>query len=289
MLAPDVLAFGPAGIPRSSAGRATEDGVMRVAEMGLDAMEIEFVRGVRMGLDAANRVREVASSARVLLTVHAPYYVNLLSDDAAKVDASIGRILESARVGAAAGAWSVVFHPGYYGKFTPEGAVERVRGYLASISRTLRDEGIEIWVRPETMGGLAEVGDLDEMIAASIGIDGVLPCLDLAHVYARSLGSVNSGEAFRDIMSRIEGRLGRDAIDNMHVHISGMEYGPRGERRHLPLEESAFRWRDALDAMGEFDPRGAVICESPLLEDDAVLLRDHYREVRRRRARAARG
>ncbi|MGC8613545.1 MAG: TIM barrel protein [Conexivisphaera sp.] len=279
---PGRLAFGPAGVPRSTVGRTTEDGVRRVAEMGLDAMEIEFVRGVRMGVDSARRVGEVAASSGVLLTVHAPYYVNLLSEDGGKVEASIRRIVESARAGSAAGAWSVVFHAGYYGKLGSGEAVELARERLRAVTRELRDEGIEIWARPEVMGGLAELGDLDEVMAMVEGIDGALPCVDFAHLYARSLGSVNSREAFRDVLSRIEGRLGSEAIENLHAHVSGMEYGPRGERRHLPLEESEFRWRDLMDALREFDPRGAVICESPLLEDDAVLLRDRYRGASRR-------
>ncbi len=279
---PDRLAFGPAGVPRSSAGRSTEDGVRRVIEMGLDAMEIEFVRGVKMGEEAARRVREAAESGGVLLTVHAPYYVNLLSEDEDKVKASMNRIIESARVGSAAGAWSVVFHPGYYGKLDPKEAAGLARRRLTEVLRALKDEGVDIWVRPEVMGGLAELGDLEEVMAMVEGLDNALPCIDFAHLYARSLGSVNSKEAFRDVLSRVEGRLGREAIENMHIHVSGMEYGPRGERRHLPLEESEFRWRDLMDVLREFKPRGALICESPLLEDDAVLLRDYYRGVRRR-------
>ncbi|MGC8969796.1 MAG: TIM barrel protein [Conexivisphaera sp.] len=285
---PDSLRFGPAGVPRSSHRASTEEGILRVAELGLGAMEVEFVRGVRMSAEAAGRVRDAASSSGILLTVHAPYYVNLLSDDEAKVRASVDRILESARVGAAAGAWSVAFHPGYYGKLDSATAVARVRELLSEVTRRLRDEGIDVWVRPETMGGLAEVGSVDEVLDIVEGVDGSLPCLDFAHIYARSLGSVNSRDAVRELLARIESRLGREAFVNFHAHISGMEYGPRGERRHLPLEESEFRWRDALSALREFNPRGAIICESPLLEDDALLMKKYYEGLGRRRARGAR-
>jgi len=285
---PDSLRFGPAGIPISSPRRTAEDGVIRVAEMGLGAMELEFVRGVRMSAEAAARVREAAGSRDVLLTVHAPYYVNLLSDDPGKVEASITRIMESARVGASAGAWSVVFHAGYYGGLGPADAVRRVRESLLKVTRALGDEGVRIWIRPETMGGLAEVGDLAEVIDVVDGIEGALPCLDFAHMYARSLGSMNSRDAFREALALLERRLGREALDNFHAHMSGMEYGPRGERRHLPLEESEFRWREALDALREFGPRGALISESPLLEEDALLMMKHYRGGRRGRRGARR-
>ena len=279
MFKPRKLCFGPAGIPRSTKGKGTPSGVLRVAELGLDAMEIEFVRGVRLSKGTAEETRRAAEENDVLLTVHAPYYINLLSKDRTKVEASMGRILDSARVGSMAGAWSVIFHPGYYGKLGEGEAIRRVKEGLKSISSTLRDEGVEVWIRPETMGGLAEFGDLDEVLEAIEGLDMVLPGLDFAHLYARSLGEFNGLDEFRGALERIEERLGKEALLNMHIHVSGMEYGPRGEKRHLPLEESEFKWRDVMKALKEFNVRGAVINESPTLEDDAILLKEEYSRI----------
>ena len=260
--------------------------MLRVAELGLDAMEIEFVRGVRMSDEVAEETRKAAEEKGIWLTVHAPYYVNLLSGDESKVEASIARILDSARAGFKAGAWSVVFHPGYYGKSDASSSVPRVHAALERIVNTLMDEGVEIWIRPETMGGLAEFGGLEEVLDAVSGLDMTLPAIDFAHLYARSHGEFNSAGKFREALEEVEARLGAAAIKNMHIHISGMEYGPRGEKKHLPLEESGFRWRDVIRVLAEFKARGVVINESPTQEDDALLLKKEYSSVTRRKTRA---
>ncbi len=288
MRRPVKLHIGPAGIPLSAKKRSTPEGVRRVAELGLDAMEIEFVRGVRMSDKLAEETRRAAEEAGVLLSAHAPYYINLLSNDPAKVEASIRRILDTARAGFKAGAWSVVFHPGYYGKLSAEEGVRRVREALKKIVNTLRDEGIEIWVRPETMGGLAEIGSLEETIDIVDGIDNALVAVDFAHLYARSRGEFNTFERYCEALELIEKRLGKEALRNMHIHISGMEYGERGERKHLNLHESGFRWEEVLRALKEFNVKGILICESPSLEYDALKIKEAWlrlsKSSRRRRS-----
>ncbi len=285
---PSKLHIGPAGIPHSTKKRSTPEGVRRVAELGLDGMEIEFVRGVRMSDELAEETRKAAEELGVLLSVHAPYYVNLLSKDPAKVEASIKRILNSARAGFKAGAWSVVFHPGYYGKLPSEEGVRRVREAIKRITRQLQDEGIEIWVRPETMGGLAEIGSLEEVLDMVDGIDYASIALDFAHLYARSLGSFNRYEEFSKALELIEKRLGSDALRNMHIHISGMEFGSRGERRHLNLHESELKWSEVLRALNDFRVKGILICESPSLEDDALRIKELWHSLIRSKPRPRR-
>ncbi len=273
------LYIGPAGIPLTAKKRSTPEGVRTVAELGLDAMEIEFVRGVKMSKELAAKTREAAIEEGVKLTVHAPYYINLLSPDESKVKASIERILSSARVGYMAGAWSVVFHPGYYGKLSSREGVARVRDALKVILKTLQNEGVDIWVRPETMGGLAEFGSLEELLEVVDGLEGASITVDFAHLYARSLGKFNSYDEFAAALEAIEDKLGTEALKAMHIHISGMEYGPKGERRHLPLEESDFRWREVLKALKDYNVSGVMICESPILEKDALLLKDEMQKL----------
>lgn len=269
----DRLRVGTAGIPHAAKKRSTLEGVRVAAELGLDAMEIEFVRGVRMRAEVAEQVREVAREVDVVLTVHAPYYVNLFSSDPAKVEASVRRVLDAARVGYRAGAWSVVFHPGYYGKLSSEEAVAGLREWLKKITGTLLDEGVDIWVRPEVMGGLAEVGALEEVLEAVAGVENAAPCIDFAHLYARSLGKINGYEEFRWVLGAVEDRLGSDYLRAMHIHVSGMEYGPRGERRHLNFDESELDWQNLVRVLKEFGVKGVIICESPNLEGDALKIK----------------
>ncbi len=268
------LYVGPAGIPLSAKKRSTPEGIKEVASLGLDAMEIEFVRGVKMSDELALKTREAAEEEKVKLTVHAPYYINLLSNDETKVKASIERILASARVGYKAGAWSVVFHPGYYGKLNSEEGIKKVRVSLKNILRTLRDEGVDIWVRPETMGGLAEFGSLEEVLKVVEGLENASITIDFAHLYARSLGKFNNYREFSKALELIEKYLGKEALKSMHIHISGMEYGQRGEKRHLPLQESDFNWEEVIKALIDYRVAGVIICESPILEKDALLIKE---------------
>jgi len=278
---PTKLHFGTAGIPNSTPRKTTPNGVKMVAELGLDAMEIEFVRGVKMSDETAAEVKALASQLGVLLTVHAPYYINLNSAEEAKVEASVNRILESARVGFKAGAWSVVFHSGYYGESSAEEAYGRVKQAVKSVVKILKDEGIDMWVRPELMGGVKEVGSLEEVtkLAEEIG-ENVLPCIDFAHLHARTVGKYNTYEEFKEVLEFIEKRLGKTALENMHIHISGIEYGNKGEIKHLNLKESDFNYQNLAKTLKEFKVRGVVISESPNLEEDATLFKQTYENIK---------
>ncbi len=273
------LHFGTAGIPLSTPRKTSAEGIKRVRELGLEAMELEFVRGVKMSRASASEIRTIAGEMGVVLTVHAPYYINLNSRDQAKLRASIDRILDSARIGSEAGAFSVVFHPAYYGSDTPQETYNRVRDALKYIIKTLRDEGIEIWIRPETMGGLAEFGDLEELISLSEELEMVLPAIDFAHLHARSLGKYNTYGEIAGVLEEIERRLGREALDSMHIHISGIEYGKKGEIKHLNLEESDLNYVEILRALKDFRVKGVVISESPNIEEDAMLMKKKYESI----------
>jgi len=275
----DKLLFGTAGIPLSTPKKTSVAGIIRVRELGLDAMELEFVRGVKMSIETAQEVRKAAEENNVVLTVHAPYYINLNSDDPAKVRESIDRILQSARIGYIAGAFSVVFHSGYYGKDTPGKAYARIKNNIKAIVDSLRNEGVDIWVRPELMGGLAEFGDLEEIISLSEEIEGVLPAIDFAHLHARSIGKYNSYEEIVSVLELIEKRLGKEALKTSHIHMSGIEYGRRGESKHLNLEESDLNYREVLRALKDFKVAGVIISESPNIEEDALLMKRVYEEL----------
>ncbi|MEM1644277.1 MAG: deoxyribonuclease IV [Ignisphaera sp.] len=280
MFTPGKLYFGTAGIPNSTPRKSTVNGIKRISELSLDSMEIEFVRGVRMSEKSAEEVRNIARQLGVILTVHAPYYINLNSSDKSKVEASIQRIVESAKLGHLAGAWSVVFHSGYYGGSSHEEAYRNVLEALKVVITTLKDMGIEIWIRPEVMGGISEIGSLEETIRLSEDLDNyVMPCIDFAHLHARTNGKYNNYEEFAQILELLEKRLGRLALNNMHIHVSGIEYGEKGEIRHLNLLESDLNYKDLLKTLKEFNVKGIIISESPNLEEDAILMKNTYMEL----------
>ena len=273
------LLFGTAGAPYSSAKSTTIEGIRRVKELGLGCMEIEFVRGVKMGANSAREVQKKATSENVALSVHAPYYINLNSPEPEKIDASIKRIYDSALIGSICGARSIVFHPAYYQKDNPEDVFSRVLQKLQELTARITEEGIDTILRPETTGKPTQFGSLDETLNMCSQLEKVLPCIDFAHLHARSNGKENSYEEFAAVFEKVENVLGREALENMHVHISGIEYGPKGEKNHLRLQESDLKYVELLQAFKDFGATGLVISESPDNEGDALLLKKTYREL----------
>ncbi len=277
---PDRLRFGTAGIPLSTPKRSTIDGIIHVKNLGLDAMELEFVRGVNLRPELAKKIKYIAQKNDILLTAHAPYYINLNASEKAKVEASKKRIIQSAERLYDAGGWSVVFHAGYYLKQPSESVYAKIKNEIADIVRHLQNRGIEIWIRPELTGKATQFGDLKELVKLSQEIEMVLPAIDFAHAHARNRGKCNTSEEWREMLSYIEEQLGRDALDNMHIHISGINYGEKGERNHLNLQESDMRWEDLLRVLKEFRIKGVVISESPNIEEDALLMKKRYLEIK---------
>ena len=269
------LIFGTGGTPHSSETNTTIDGIRRIAELGLGCMEVEFVQGVRMGEAGARLVAEVAVRERVKLSAHAPYFINLNSHEPEKIRASQDRIIQTARIAAICGAESIVFHAAFYLGDSPEETYNRVKESLGEVMQQLKRENNRVWIRPEIMGKPSQFGNLEEILNLCTELEGVAPCIDFAHGHART-GAFNSYLEFASILQQVEEYLGRTALDNMHIHMSGIAYGKKGEKRHLTLKESDFQYAELLQALKNYDAQGMVICESPNLEEDALILQETY-------------
>ena len=265
------LLFGTAGVPHSARALSTIDGIRRVAELGLGCMELEFVHGVRMGEASARLVAETAAQTGIKLSAHAPYYINFNAHEPEKIKASQGRLLQTARIASLCGARSVIFHPAFYLGDAPEKAYGTVKKHLEEVLHQLKREGNQVWIRPEVVGKLSQFGSLKEILDLSTELDGVAPCMDFAHWHART-GGFNSYQEFASILSQIEERLGRAALDDMHIHVAGIAYGKKGEIKHLNLKESDLQYVELLKALKDYEVKGLVICESPNREEDALLL-----------------
>ena len=271
------LLFGTGGIPVSAKLPSTEAGIERIAELGLGCMEVEFVRGVNMSSEAAVSAGELAARRNVVLTAHGPYFINLNAVEPQKVHMSKERILQTARIAALFDAKSITFHAAFYLKNAPGQTYAVVKRHLEEIVNILRKEGNKVTISPEAAGKSSQFGTLEEILQLSSEIEGVAPCLDFAHLHART-GKANSYQEFIYILDQIEGKLGRQALDNMHIHLSGIAYGKKGEIKHLMLQDSDFQYVDLLRALKERKAKGVVITESvPHLEEDALLLQQTYR------------
>ena len=271
------LLFGTAGIPIATQPRNTINGIECARELGLGAMEMEFVHSVNISKEAAPLVKQAAEKNKIRLTCHGQYYINLNSME--KGEDSAKRIMNAARISWLCGGWSVCFHAGYYmGQNQPE-VYDRIKKNLQGIVKTLSDEGNNIWIRPEVSGKPTQFGSLEEIVKLSEEIEGVMPCIDFSHLHARTNGLYNTPEEFRQVLTLVEKHLGRFALQNMHIHLSGIAYGPKGEKNHLILEESDMDYKNLLKAWKEFNVGGVVISESPNIEGDALMLRKMYEKL----------
>ncbi|MEM4271071.1 MAG: TIM barrel protein, partial [Candidatus Pacearchaeota archaeon] len=208
-----------------------------------------------------------------------PYFINLNSLEKNKKQASLKRILETARIANLCGASTITFHAAYYMKMKKEEVYSVVKKEIKEIVEVLNSEKNKVWVRPELTGKETQWGDLQELIRLSQEVEQVLPCIDFSHMHARYNGKYNSYDEFRSILVKLERELGKEIIDNMHIHISGINYSAKGEKNHLILKESDLNYIELMKALKDFKVKGLVICESPNLEKDAQLLKKTFAEV----------
>ncbi len=274
------LRFGTAGIPLSTKPYNTLNGIARVRELGLDSMELEFVRNINVSKQLAPEVKKLAKEKDVLLSCHASYFINLSSKEAKKREASKKRVLDAALRAYECGAFSVCFHAGFYQGRKANEVYNTVKDALKDIEERLKQKGIKIWIRPETTGKATQFGTLDEIIALSKELDMVMPCVDFSHMHARSAGKMNSYAEFRSVLEKLEKELGKKALKEMHIHVSGIEYNEKGERYHLNLKDSDFKYKELLRALKEFNCKGVVISESPNIEEDALLMKKAFARLK---------
>jgi deoxyribonuclease-4 len=268
----------PAAIPPRPGG--TVGGIFYAASLGLDALELAWVQGVRVGEAACAAIKAAAGECGVALSVHAPYYINLNAEEE-KWPRLRRYLMDAAHFGFLAGATDIVFHPGtYFGR--PAGEVlERVLPRLRACVDELRAADNPVTLRPETSGKAAMLGSLEDTLELA-KIPGVAPCLDFAHLHARlGDGSMNTYAEWMEALTTYRRALGDEAMQRLHIHLSGIDYGPKGEKNHLVMEEADLNFRDLMRALRDAGARGRILCESPVLEEDALKFKALWREVSR--------
>ena len=273
--------FGTVGSPKSTPKKpgGSVGAVMRLRELDLSALELGWVRSVRVSEKTCAAIKENGKEQDVLVSVHAPYFINLNADEE-EWPKSRKRLMDAAHFGNLAGASDIVFHPGSYFGNPPEQVLPRAIERLAGCVEELRAAGNPVTLRPETMGKSAMLGSLDDTIKMSAAIDGVQPCLDFAHLHARpGDGSMNTYEEWVSMLETLAQGLGSESLMDIHGHLSGIEYTEKGEQKHLLVEESDFDIGALFKALLEFECQGRILCESPNLEDDALVIKNKWQEV----------
>ncbi|MFN2251331.1 MAG: TIM barrel protein [Anaerolineae bacterium] len=255
----------------------------RCRELGIDALEMAWVHSVALKEEGGARVRAAAEQHGLRLSVHAPYYINLNSHDPVKLAGSKERIVAAGRAASWAGARDVVLHLAYYHDDPPRDVHDRVTAELVEARERLVEDLADpdasgVILRPEVMGRSSQYGDLDEILDLCRRVPGTAPCLDIAHLHARTQ-RYNTSAEFDDMWDSYADALGESALRDVHVHISGIAYGELGEKKHLPFEEADLDYEAFLGVMRDRGVEGLVVVESPAREDDVLLLAGVWRRL----------
>ena len=270
----DKLHFLTAGIPAQATDYTNAFDVLR--DLNLDGLEVEFVHGVRY----SEKTREaILNRGDLLITHHGPYYINLNAKEADKKEASIKRVLDTIRAANDLGAYSITYHAAFYLGEDSDTVTKKMIDLHSKIVDVVEKEGLKAWIRPETTGKKSQWGTLDEIIEVSKKFKNILPCVDFAHIHARENGAFNTYDEFCYILEKIGNNLGETALNNFHGHVAGIEYGAKGEKKHLIFQESDFNYKDLLKAFKKFDIKGAIVCESPNIEIDTKILKEYYQSL----------
>ena len=271
-----MLQFAVAGCPHSTPKPGgTVEGLKQAHALGITAMEIEWVQNVPKDPKRMEEIRKTAEDLKMTLTVHAPYYINLNSSDTATLAASKKRIIDALAMGEIAGVRSVCVHAAFYQKQPPETAYKNVSKAVEDILTHKKKLFPHVNLGLETMGKHSQFGTMEEVLKISKEFD-QYPVIDPAHLHARYNGAVNSTKEWNEMFDLYEKYLGKKSLKNVHMHYSGIEYTAAGERRHLPLMKSDAKWKDFLKVLKNRKIEGTVVCESPLLEADTILLKKAY-------------
>lgn len=279
--------FGPAGNSDSFSQRGYKKNTQipaYLAEFSLQAYEYQCGRGVRVNEKAAAEFAAAAKEAGIRLSLHAPYYISLSSVEPEKREKSVEYILDSARAADLLGAGRIVVHSGSCSKISREEALSLAKDTLSMAQKALDEAHLgHVRICPETMGKLNQLGTFDEVMELCLVDERFVPCIDFGHLNARTLGQVNSQEAFAAILDGMKNRLGEERGGCFHAHFSKIEYTEKGgEKRHLTFEDTLYGPDFAplalLIAQRGLSP--TVICESAGTQaEDAKAMQDMYQQA----------
>ena len=281
-----MIKFGPSGnseLYHASGFSGSSNSAVWVKNLGLNAFEYSFGRGVNLSPQKAREIGESFSDAGVEISVHCPYFINFAGVDEQKVLNSYGYVLSSLEAGKHMGARRAVFHPAAQGKLSREEAVKLTNERLCVLADKIRSEGFsDMIICPETMGKSAQIGTVSEIVDFCKIAPFYYPCVDFGHVNSLWQGSLKTVQDYLDIFNAIEQGLGYEKLNEMHVHFSKIMYSAKGEVKHLTFEDTEYGPNpdDFIIAIKQKGIAPYVISESAGTQDiDAKYMMEKYNSI----------
>ncbi len=280
---PPRIRFGPAGNSDSFYAQgynATWQAPKWLSDMGLSAFEYSLGHGIRIREETAATIRKAAAEYDIQMSVHFPYYINLVTSEPESMQKNKEFFLRSVQVSKQLGAVRGVFHPGSVGKAERKPSLAAACALLKEILAVLDEAGLGTFALcPETMGKLSQLGDLEEMLALCNVDERLLPCIDFGHLHCRGLGAIQSQEDFKAILDTTEKRIGIERAKRMHIHFSRIEFTKAGEKMHHTFADTQFgpEFPPLAELLYRRGYAPVVICESRgTMAEDALTMQKMY-------------
>lgn len=278
--------FGPAGVPPEfkELKLSIAEFPRYLHEESLDAFEYQAVRWgpkPQMKKESAEELGANAEKHDVWLTVHGSYFINLCGEDET-IEKSRDRLTSCVTAADWMGAHVVVFHPGFYGKRSPQEALRVCTKAMKGVLERIKALGITgVYLGPETTGKLSQLGSLNEILTLCESVGQTQPTIDYAHLHARGSGAIKTKDDYAKILCAVENTLGSDVLVNLHCHYTPVEYTKRGEKKHHPMSEPGFGpdFKPFAELIAELGLKPVIISESPLLDRDSIRMRDALLEI----------
>lgn len=278
-----MIKFGPGGNSLSfynEGHKSTIDAPKWLFEKGLEIYEYECGQGVRISEDTAVKFGMEAKKYGIEVSVHAPYFISLASNEEEKRNNSINYILQTLKVAKAMGGKKIVVHPGSCSKRDRKEAFELACSTMEKAVKIAKESGFsDMIICPETMGKINQLGTVKEIIDMCKLDDMLVPTIDFGHVNAREMGILKNEDDYEEIIKKMLEELGEEKTKHFHIHFSKIEYTKGGEKRHLTFLDKVYgpEFEPLARVLKKYNLEPTVICESDgTMAEDAITMKNIY-------------
>lgn len=283
-----MIKFGPSGLCMQFAEQGykhTAQAAAWLKELGLDCFEYSFGRGVQIKTSTAEEIGKEFASCGIELSVHAPYFINLATQEEEKAQNNHRYIFDSLAALKAFGGKRCVFHPGSPLKMPRGEAVTLMLKRFETVIKLKEEYGYsDLLLCPETMGKKAQLGDLEEIIQlCNLGGEDIVPCIDFGHLNSRDLGIYHTKDDYKRTIDRLIEGVGESKTDRMHVHFSKIQYTANGELRHLTFDDDIYgpNFEPLMEVFAEYKLNPYIVCESAGTQTrDALMMKKYYDSIK---------
>lgn len=277
-----MLRIGPSGNSLSfynEGNKHTFQAASWLNQRGLNAFEYSFGRGVSMSDGTAEKIKQEFAKYDIEISAHAPYYTNFANPSDEMIEKSIMYITQSIDAVKKMGGRRVVFHPASCGKATREEAVSRAKRNIAIMMQRLEGDFL---LAAETMGKLAQIGTVEEIVDFCTLDERLVPCFDFGHINSYTKGGLKCKDDYKRIINLSINKLGMEKTKNMHVHFSKIMYGASGEIKHLTFEDQKYgpEYLPLAKIIDEYKLTPFIVCESDgTMAEDAIIMKNCHKSV----------